>query len=246
MNCDQYAEEFELYAMGLLEPELQSEIRAHLGTGCPTCQPRLRRALALNSIIMRSVDELAPRRSLRAAVLRTLTGRDHAPAWAFIWAGLAAGLLLVTVWMGNRNHDQQTLLADARRQLEAQQTRSARIQQALAVLSDPGTRLATAGQTEVQPRATYFLNPRRGVVMIGAHLLGLDPAHVYQMWIIPKGQAPKPAGLFRPDEAGNAVHLFETQVAPGSTAALALSVEPQSGSPAPTTTPILVAPVTGD
>lgn len=246
MNCDKYSEEFELYALGLLEPDEQAELGAHLNTGCESCQARLKRALALNSILMRSVDELAPRRSLRNAVLRTLTGRDKSPAWAFIWAGLAAGLLMLTVWMGNRNHDQETLLADTRRQLESQQVRSARIQQALAVLSDPGTRLATAGREEVQPRASYFLNPRRGVVMIGAHLTGLDPTHVYQMWIIPKGQAPKPAGLFRPDDAGNAVHLFETQIPPGSTAALALSVEPESGSPAPTTTPILVAPVTGD
>ncbi|WP_321474757.1 anti-sigma factor [uncultured Paludibaculum sp.] len=246
MTCDNYSEEFELYALGLLEPDEQAEMGAHLNTGCETCQAPLRRALVLNSMIMRSVNELAPRRSLRSAVLRTLTGRDHSPAWAFIWAGLATGLLTLTVWMGNRNHEREQQLADARHQLESQKVRSARIQQALAVLSDPGTRLATAGQEEVQPRASYFLNPKRGVVMIGAHLTGLDPAHVYQMWIIPKGQNPKPAGLFRPDDAGNAVHLFETQLAPGTTAALALSVEPEAGSAAPTTTPILVAPVTGD
>ncbi|MBN9656591.1 MAG: anti-sigma factor [Acidobacteria bacterium] len=246
MNCDKYSEEFELYALGLLEPDEQAELGAHLNTGCETCQARLRRALALNSIIMRSVDELAPRRGLRSAVIRTLTGRESSPAWTFIWAGIAAGLLMLTVWMGNQNHEQQSLLAEARHQLETQKVRSARIQQALAVLSDPGTRLATAGREEVQPRATYFLNPKRGVVMIGANLAGLDPAHVYQMWIIPKGQNPKPAGLFRPDQAGNAIHLFETQIAPGSTAALALSVEPEAGSAAPTTTPMLVAPVTGD
>jgi anti-sigma-K factor RskA len=87
------------------------------------------------------------------------------------------------------------------------------------------------------------LNPTRGVVLIATSLPAAEPGRAYQMWIIPKGQSPRPAGLFQPDEGGTVVHVFEAELPPGSTAALAVSVEPETGSAAPTTTPMLVAPV---
>jgi anti-sigma-K factor RskA len=65
------------------------------------------------------------------------------------------------------------------------------------------------------------------------------------MWVIPKGQNPLPAGLFRSDETGNAIHLQPGPVDAGSIAAVAVSVEPESGSAQPTTKPIIVAAMSG-
>ena len=44
MTCDELADLFELYALGLLEQEDRAEIEAHLGRDCAVCTPRLRRA----------------------------------------------------------------------------------------------------------------------------------------------------------------------------------------------------------
>jgi anti-sigma-K factor RskA len=66
---------------------------------------------------------------------------------------------------------------------------------------------------------------------------GLDTApkgKTYEAWVIPKGKAPRPAGLF---EGGKptTIHLHGV---PQKDAVVAVTVEPAGGSPAPTTTPI--------
>jgi len=43
--------------------------------------------------------------------------------------------------------------------------------------------------------------------------------------------------------AGNSVHVSPASANPAQIAAVAVSVEPLNGSPAPTTTPIIVVPV---
>ena len=82
-------------------------------------------------------------------------------------------------------------------------------------------------------------------MLIAGSLTPLQPGRTYQMWIIPKGRAPVPAGLFKPDAQGNVIHTFGTQVDIAATGAMAVSDEPEAGSAAPTTTPFLVAPVAG-
>jgi len=65
------------------------------------------------------------------------------------------------------------------------------------------------------------------------------------MWLIPKGGSPRPAGLFQSGETGNAFHILSGPVEIASLDAVAVTVEPESGSPGPTTTPIIMAAVRG-
>jgi anti-sigma-K factor RskA len=72
---------------------------------------------------------------------------------------------------------------------------------------------------------------------------GLDAApkgKTYEAWVIPKGKAPRPAGLF---EGGKptTIHLHGV---PQKGAVVAVTVEPADGSPAPTTTPIATSATT--
>ncbi|MBV9268755.1 MAG: anti-sigma factor, partial [Acidobacteriaceae bacterium] len=57
------------------------------------------------------------------------------------------------------------------------------------------------------------------------------------------GAAPVPAGLFRPNESGTAVHVYQEPVNIQQIAAVAVTVEPSQGSLAPTTQPFLVVPI---
>jgi anti-sigma-K factor RskA len=60
----------------------------------------------------------------------------------------------------------------------------------------------------------------------------------YEAWVIPVGQAPRPAGLFR---SGVSTNLRLTGGVPRK-AVVAVTVEPAGGSTHPTTTPILTTP----
>ena len=65
-----------------------------------------------------------------------------------------------------------------------------------------------------------------------------------QMWVIPKGGAPRPAGLFQ-SEGGTALHILSGPVDLATLGAIAVTLEPEAGSQAPTSTPIIVAAVAG-
>ena len=82
-------------------------------------------------------------------------------------------------------------------------------------------------------------------MLIASNLPALAPGRAYAMWIIPKGQAPRPGRIVPADPNGFAVHLQTGPVDLGATQAFALTDQPETGSPAPTTTPFLVTPAEG-
>ncbi len=59
----------------------------------------------------------------------------------------------------------------------------------------------------------------------------------YEAWVIPKGKAPRPAGLF----SGGATTTIHLKRAVPNGALVAVTIERAGGVPAPTTTPILSA-----
>jgi len=63
------------------------------------------------------------------------------------------------------------------------------------------------------------------------------------MWIIPKGGAPRPAGLFQPASDATAMHIEPGPVDVAATAAVAVTVEDEAGAPQPTSQPLIVAPM---
>ena len=80
--------------------------------------------------------------------------------------------------------------------------------------------------------------------LIAKYLPAAQAGKTYEMWVIPKGGAPRPAGLFQ-SQGGTAMHILSGPVDMASVGAIAVTLEPEAGSSAPTTTPIIVAPVAG-
>jgi anti-sigma-K factor RskA len=164
--------------------------------------------------------------------------------WSWAAALAAVCMLVVALWLSVEERQRTADLAAARQSLIRVQAERDRMLQALSFLNQPETRQVGFGKGEpAPPRGNVFVNPRSGVLMIASNLPKLAAGRVFEMWIIPKGGAPRPAGLFQSDTAGAAFHILAGPVDLRTLDAVAVSVEPDTGSPAPTTTPIIIAPV---
>jgi anti-sigma-K factor RskA len=236
---------YELYALGVLEGEEQAEIGQHLSTSCEVCRAGLQRAAVQNVAVLAA---MTPEAVPSARVRRRLLAGMGVPrrTWGWVaWATAAASLAGVA-WFWLWASRITTQLDAARQQVTAADRELSRVRLVLDVLNAPDTRTVVFGQEKHEPpRGSVFVNPSRGVLLIAARLPQLATDKIYEMWVIPKSGAPKPAGLFRATAAGTAIHSLEGPVDMEATGAVAVTVEPEVGSNAPTSTPIIVAPVAG-
>jgi len=243
MTCDELSDLFELYALGLLEREEKTEVDEHLGRGCPACSRSLKDALAVNALMLSLTPSSAPPARLRRRLLESVGARRASWAWVPMLA--AACMLVVALWLGVQERRRESELAQARQIIRQVSDQRDRMQQAFNFLNQPETRQVGFGQGQPAPRGNIFVNPRSGLLLIASNLPQLTSGKTYEMWVIPKGGAPRPAGLFQSGEAGTAFHILSGPVEIATLAAVAVTVEPESGSPAPTTTPIIVGAVNG-
>lgn len=249
MTCDELRDEYEIYALGLAEGPERVELEEHLRRGCPQCTPAVAAALETVSALGLLADPQSAPARLRRRVLAAAGAEPEARSW-FSWpmlvpAAFALGALLLWVETRNTLEYRQAELAQARVDLEKQAAELGQLRPVLAFLNQPGTKLVNFGTPEpAPPRGSILVNARDGVLLMASNLPALPAGRTYQLWLIPKGGAPQPAGLFKSLANGTALYARPGAVA-AETSAVAVSVEPESGSPAPTTTPIIVAPVTG-
>ena len=243
MSCETNSELLELYALGVLDPEEREQVESHLRGDCIRCTAGLRRACAFNAAILGSLPLQQPSDGLRARVIDSILPKRTRPSLA--WVAVAAGLAAATIWLGFENQRRSRELSIARVETRSLQQRSEELSRSLTFLRDPETRPASAKPDANKPRGTYFVNPRSGVMLIASNLPVPAAGRAYEMWVIPKGQAPRPAGVFRPEADGTAVHLQSGPIDLSAVQTFAITEEPETGSTAPTTTPFLVTPAQG-
>lgn len=80
-----------------------------------------------------------------------------------------------------------------------------------------------------------------GIYIVGADLPTPVEGQVYEVWLI-EGETPIPGACLSPAADGSLVAFVDAEL--GATDAMAVTVEPESCSTAPTTTPIFVADIT--
>lgn len=82
-----------------------------------------------------------------------------------------------------------------------------------------------------------IVSQTRGEAVFVAADLDQPPSdHVYELWLI--DDAPRPAGLFAPEDDGSVTRIMTGDLA--NAAAIGVTVEPAGGSPEPTSDPIMV------
>jgi anti-sigma-K factor RskA len=207
------------------------------------CRKNLSDALSMNAMVLSLSPEAPPPARLKRRIVASVGVERTQWGWAALLA--AACLAVVAVWLSVQERRRVSELADARQFILQVSGERDRMQQALNFLNQPETQQVGFGKGQAAPpRGNVFVNPRSGVLLIASNLPDLTAGKIYEMWTIPKTGAPRPAGLFQ-SMSGAALHILPGPVDLGGLGAVAVTVEPQSGSPAPTSAPIIVAPVSG-
>jgi hypothetical protein len=123
----------------------------------------------------------------------------------------------------------ESQIADARR--TASQAESS-----VAVLTAPDlARIDLEGQPAAPAAsARAFWSRSRGLVFSGSNLPPPPARRTYQLWVITAAPAPISAGLLMPDQDGRVTAMFQTPPDMAKPVAMAITLEPAGGVPAPT------------
>lgn len=239
MTHPEMNELYELYVLGVLEPEQAREIESHLSDRCEYCNERFREAAFVAAAMSGMAEQLEPPKGLRERVLLSVRPpRRRTASWIYAVGGLAAAcvlLLAYALWSMNTSrslHDRIGTLTQERDQLRS----------AVEVLSRPDTRMVQFGNQNAA-RGRVFLSQNGGVVFAGSQLPSIASDKTFQLWLIPAAGAPRSAGIFKANAQGGFVNVVPGPLDLSRIHAVAVSVEPRQGSPAPTTTPILVVSI---
>ncbi len=246
MNCEELREHYELYALDIAEEPERSEIRAHLNRGCEVCMAEVKRSLETAALIGATAPPAQPSSGLRRRILASVGSEARSSSWLPGWAAVLAmaALLAIAVYfaLSSRRYAQET--ASLRGEIAGETAQITYLTEAFAILSGPRTTEVSFGGSQPRPpQGKVFVNPTRGVLLIASNLPPTATDKIYEMWIIPKGAKPVPAGLFQSQEDGAAMHVRPGTVDVASTAAVAVTVENQAGALQPTTTPLILAPL---
>jgi len=129
-----------------------------------------------------------------------------------------------------RANASELAIADARRT-------AAEAESQIAVLAAPDlARVDLAGQP-VAPRAAAraFWSRSRGLVFTASNLPALPAGRTYQLWVLSAQAPPFGSGLLlKPDPNGRVTMVFEVPADLPKPTAMAVTIEPEGGVPAPT------------
>lgn len=166
--------------------------------------------------------------------------------------GAVAALLVIALSLGLQVERLNERLRDEAKRTARLAEANGHAQEVLEVLTAPAAQrvVLTPAKMPVMPigRAVY-LPARGGLVFQANNLKSLPEGKTYELWVIPaNGSAPIPAGMFRPDAAGNASVMLP-QIPWGVPAkAFGVTIEKDGGSETPTAPIILsgAAPASGE
>ncbi len=187
-----------------------------------------------------------------AAEPRGVSLPDPTPAprrslWAILVPTFAAlGLLLFAVVLWRSNGQMKDQLAELGHRNQDQSIQLEQMNHQLTLLTSPdAVHVALNPQkSPKQPSGTAIFSPsQKRMMFMASNLVPVPEGKAYELWIIPMTGAPIAAGVFKPDEHGNAVMMDHPMPEGVEAKVFAITVENEAGSDKPTTQPMLVGGV---
>ena len=260
-NCEPFRELYEAYALGALDAAERAPLEAHLATGCADCAKAIAGARWLVSQLASLAPEATPSDMLKGRLMKIVRAEAAAAAAAklptatksatplWLWAGIAALLLFSAYSSWNsmqlrkeirETNERAAALVQQRHNLEAQLDLAKR---EATILTDPAS---VKIHDPKNPQLEARWHSQMGIVVTGQKIPMPSGNRVLQLWLIPKapGRKPMPSMTMRPEADGKLVLLVSNPPEiMAETKALAITEEPEGGSPQPTSTPTWVGDV---
>lgn len=259
MDCDQVREILDAYVLGAADREEAHGLEEHVAE-CLACWDQLSEAQQVAAALALGVPLATASPRLRERVLASARTSLRCPSpwlpaigsgFRRLWpagvfalgsaaVALAAFLFLRMDNLGNENDQLRSQvvaasqLTDQLRQMEA--IRSAPDVKSVALQAQPWAPEVVA--------SFYWSEVTGRGALVCSKLAPLEPGQVYQLWLLFDGQAIS-AGTFTPWQ-GVGYLIFELGPLTEHPHAVGVSVEPEGGSPAPSSEMILLAPFPHD
>ncbi|HLV88112.1 MAG TPA: anti-sigma factor [Candidatus Sulfotelmatobacter sp.] len=253
---EQFGDDLALYALGTLEGDERVALERHLQE-CAGCRKELARLRGDAALLAMAAGASRPparsRERLMAAVAREprreaqpvvpIRRARATPWWGWMGWAAAAACLVFAVVLVHQNRVLQRRLFRVEARITGQDKQLQEAKELLSSLTAPDAEkyVLTAGNKPPQPqgRAIYVASSGT-LVFIASHMPALPPQKAYELWLIPDTGTPIPAGVFKPDGQGSAA-VVKPPLPVGITAkTFAITVEPEAGSDAPTSHPVMV------
>jgi anti-sigma-K factor RskA len=157
--------------------------------------------------------------------------------------GLAAALALLTVFFRGEIFDLRRRMTNLQSSYSAQQHELAQARDLVNTFTSAEAKHITlvAANASPQPQGkAFYLRTTGRLVFLASNMAPVSTARAYELWLIPETGAPIPAGTFKPDAHGSAVIVNPPLPRGVEAKAFAVTVEPEAGSAAPTTQPIMI------
>jgi anti-sigma-K factor RskA len=249
---EQFAEDLAVYAIGALEGQERSELELHL-RDCSDCQAELAQLRGDAALLALSVSGPVPSQQAKQRFLRSISSdlnrkpvrslRPSLPWWAVSGWAAAAVALAFTLFLWHDHVDQRRRLDALNERSRERDQQLLRANELVSILTDPKAVRVTlvAANTPPQPQGkAIYVRETGGLIFLANSLPQLPSGKAYELWLIPETGNPIPAGVFKPDTHGGATVVRPPLPRGVRAAAFAVTVEPESGSSAPTSTPILI------
>ena len=250
---EQFAEDLALYALNELSGSERQEFEQHLET-CASCRREVQHLRSDLGLLALSTSGPNPPARSKERLMRAVAAEprgvtvagEKPPRRGWLWAlvptvvGIALLFAVGGLWRENgRMRDELSRLSGL---YQSTSTKLAQSEERLRLLSAPDAmQVSLSPQSEQRtPHATAIYSPSmKRCMLVAGNLAPVPPGKAYELWLIPMEGAPMPAGMFWPDERGNAMMMDHPMPEGVVAKAFAVTLENEAGSDKPTL-PILM------